>query len=657
MTDLFLYEEIENRIRRDECTIDMPAIIRTGLSKRIELRPYQEEAIKNFICYYTDEGLSKNKQIHNLFHMATGSGKTVIMASLILYLYSQGYRKFLFFVNQTNILEKTKDNFTNNLSSKYLFNDEIRYFGNEVKIKMVDNFSAGNGLDEDIEIAFTTTQKLHSDLFYPKENSLTYDDFERNKVVFISDESHHINSMTKKETKVQAESRKSWEYSVTKALSSNNDSIMLEFTATADLKDKNVTEKYKDKIVYDYPLIKFRHSGYTKDFKNFGTDSTLWQRTLIALVMSEYRRYLFADLNINIKPVVMLKSQKIKESASFYELFFEKLHQLNIDDLKNLYLYDTQELNIALNYFKQKENRLLLLVSSLQSSFSKEKSIIMNGASDDNKENQLLINSLEDKDNHIRLIFAVDMLNEGWDVLNLFDIVRLYDTRQSGAGQVGAYTIKEAQLIGRGARYCPFKANEKQNRFIRKYDNDLENKYRILETMFFHSKNDSKYILELKQALIETGLQDKVPVVQKHQPEQKQSKKITKTNELTDKIKNQKHQYTVSYHSHSVTALVGNELNSNSDASLDIKTLLFKDIPYNILLGASEKFNELKFDVLKSNYPELKSMREFLTSENYLGNNKIEISYCNKIKGIDLYDALIQAFASIINKISYRYVR
>lgn len=37
----------------------------------------------------------------------------------------------------------------------------------------------------------------------------------------------------------------------------------------------------------------------------------------------------------------------------------------------------------------------------------------MNGTSDNNKEKQLLVNSLEDLDNPIRLIFAVDMLNEG----------------------------------------------------------------------------------------------------------------------------------------------------------------------------------------------------------------------------------------------------
>ncbi len=30
-----------------------------------------------------------------------------------------------------------------------------------------------------------------------------------------------------------------------------------------------------------------------------------------------------------------------------------------------------------------------------------------------------LLNSLEEKDNQIRVIFCVDKLNEGWDVLNL----------------------------------------------------------------------------------------------------------------------------------------------------------------------------------------------------------------------------------------------
>ena len=98
------------------------------------------------------------------------------------------------------------------------------------------------------------------------------------------------------------------------------------------------------------------------------------------------------------------------------------------------------------------------------------------------------------------------MLNEGWDVLNLFDIVRLYETRQSGRGKIAPYTIKEAQLIGRGARYCPFIAELGQQRFMRKYDYDLDNDNRILETLLYHSKHDSRYINEIREALKATGL-------------------------------------------------------------------------------------------------------------------------------------------------------
>ena len=87
----------------------------------------------------------------------------------------------------------------------------------------------------------------------------------------------------------------------------------------------------------------------------------------------------------------------------------------------------------------------MLLINSLKDSFTKDKTIIMNGQTDNTKGAQLKVNSLEDKDNIIRLIFAVDMLNEGWDVLILFDIVRLYDTRQGGKG-ISTYTIREAPV-------------------------------------------------------------------------------------------------------------------------------------------------------------------------------------------------------------------
>ncbi len=663
----FLYEYLDALSKFGKLK-EIPSFLEKGLSENIILRQYQKEAFSYFITYLEDENLLKNKKIHTLFHMATGSGKTVIMAGLILYLYTKGYRNFLFFVNQTNILEKTKENFLNSKSNKYLFAKEIEYLAEKIKINEVDNFSAINTSSNDINICFTSTQKLHMDLFEAKENSITYKDFEDKKIVFISDESHHVNTMTKKLTIGEQEEKNSWEYSVMNAFSRNKDHIMLEFTATADLNDKNVKAKYIDKLIYNYPLFNFRQSGYTKDFKNFATNSSLWERALMAIIMSEYRKYLFADAKVNIKPVVLFKSQKIKESESFYDEFFEKMNYLNSKEINSLYDCGIDELNKALDYFKEKDSSFMLLINSLKDGFSKDKSIIINGASDNSKETQLQINSLEDKDNPIRFIFAVDMLNEGWDVLNLFDIVRLYDTRQGSGikGKIGAYTIKEAQLIGRGARYCPFKIDESQEKFKRKYDNDLENSYRILETMYFHSRDDSKYISELRQALIATGMEDEQPIKITYElkdsfkesdiykkgyvfSNRRVQKDRTNVTELEESKKNTIHYYTVRDSKGHINILF---LEDKDDKIFkfdkNIKSLKFKDISYNILLGASESYRELKFSVLKEKYPHLNSMKEFLTDDKYLGNNILEISYTSEnIKGKDIFNGLLRAFNEI----------
>ena len=656
MNEQFLYQKVDI-LKEEAISIDIPEIITKGLSKKIILREYQIEAFKSFLVYYENDKLKKNKQVHTLFHMATGSGKTVIMAGLILYLYTKGYRKFLFFVNQTNILEKTIENFTNPLSSKYLFNDVIEYLGNKINIKKVDNFS--DNKTEDIEILFTTIQKLHIDLFEAKENSLTYDDFQNNRIVFISDESHHVNSLTKKATKNEEESNRKWEYSVMNALTQDKNNIMLEFTATCDLKDANVNNKYKDKIVFNYSLVSFRESKYTKDFQNFATDTDLWTRTVIALVLSEYRKFLFADLKLNIKPVILLKSRKITESKSFYNNFFKKIKNLTSYELSNLESIGIDILSKAIHYFKQKDESLEILLHSIKNGFSQDTALIINGTSDDNKEKQILVNSLEDISNPIRIVFAVDMLNEGWDVLNLFDIVRLYDTRQSSgkSGKIGSYTIKEAQLIGRGARYCPFVIEDEELKFKRKYDNDVSNKNRILETMYFHSKNDSKYISELKQALIKTGLQSETPAI----PEQKiknkskendfykkslafSNKKLLKDrkniNTIESNMRNKIYHYKVLTGNGNLIDLFHND-SANTSIKTNIKTIKFKEISLNILLGAIECFEELRFDNLKIKYPVLTSTKEFLTSDKFLGNSKLEITYSkNELTGKDLFLAV-----------------
>lgn len=191
----FLYEALDTLSQWNKIKREIPNSVTQNLNPQYELRPYQIEAFARFFHCYKNDFPGKAYPLHFLFNMATGSGKTLIMAGLILYLYEQGYRNFLFFVNSTNIIEKTKDNFLNPASIKYLFNQEIVIGNRRLRVSAVENFEAVN--PGDINICFTTIQKLHSDLTSEKENALTFEDFRKHKVVLIADEAHHMNVKTK----------------------------------------------------------------------------------------------------------------------------------------------------------------------------------------------------------------------------------------------------------------------------------------------------------------------------------------------------------------------------------------------------------------------------------------------------------------------------
>ncbi|MGF0095705.1 DEAD/DEAH box helicase family protein [Peptoniphilus sp. SGI.035] len=676
MSEQYLYQELDV-LKKVGALKELPEYIKSNLNKNIVLRDYQEEAFRYFITY-VESDLIKNKQIHNLFHMATGSGKTIIMAGLILYFYMKGYRKFLFFVNQNNIIEKTKENFLNPFSIKYLFANNIELMGEQVEIKEVDNFAFYD--KNAINICFTSTQKLHLDMNIPRENSPTIEDFEDEKIVLISDESHHINTITKGLTKVEKtnieENVKSWEYTIDRLFRANRDNVLLEFTATADLKDPNVEKKYLDKIVYDYTLSKFRASGYTKDFKNMQGDYDRWTRTLLALVLSEYRRHLFGDAGQNIKPVVLLKSKTIKESKEFYDEFYLKLNKLKSDEIIKFKDSNNEYLQNAIEYFLKKDSSLNSLVSDLKLGFSRESSIVLNSKSEsEEKEKQVAVNSLEAKDNPYRIIFTVDMLNEGWDVLNLFDIVRLYETRDGNKGKPGKTTISEAQLIGRGARYCPFKIEEGQARNKRKYDYDITNENRILETLLYHSMQDSRYISELRYALKQTGLLANAPMEIEYRlkdefkesnffkeghvfSNQRREKSRNSVSQIDKKIQNSLYQHKVASGT-SVLYGLFDEGRAITNGMTNIFQYKFKEIPLNITEGAMANFEILKFKTLKSYFPNLKSKKEFLQGDNYLGNITLQIeSYYEKIRAKDLYDGsmkILQDISSYIQKIKTEY--
>ena len=641
----FLYEQLDT-LREFGSYTEIPPYIQENVNQRFELRPYQIGAFENFITYFENEKMCR-KPTQTLFHMATGSGKTMIMAGLMLYLYKKGYRNFLFFVNLSNIVNKTRENFLNALSSKYLFADEIRLNGERVQIKEVSNFQYSD--DDAINICFTTTQGLHSDMWTAKENALSDDDFANKKVVFISDEAHHLNVDTKAlaKNKDEQDNYKSWEYTVRRIFEMNKDNVLLEFTATCDIHNPQIRAEYESKIVYDYPLSKFRADGYSKEIKTLRSDVSVMERAIQAIMLSQYRLKVFQDNRLSVKPVVLFKAAKIADSNAFMEDFIDTVKNLTGDELRRVSeLTDNETLGEAYAYFEKNGISFEQLAQELRDDFSAAHCISAN----DDKEaaaRQIALNSLEDATNPYRAVFEVKKLDEGWDVLNLFDIVRLYETRQSSGKRISPATISEAQLIGRGARYCPFQIDDEQEKYKRKYDTDIDNPLRICEELYYHCQNDSRYIGELNNALREIGVDIENQTVRTYvlkdtfKADSLYREGLVFTNDRVEKSRNdvdgllpsvREHIYAVKLSTGSsgedTIFGAGKALTEKAVATYtyrtDIQTIA--DMNYAIVHKALCKYSVFKFNTLKSYFPNLKSTREFITSPNYLGAIKIEIT-------------------------------
>ena len=647
---------------------NIPAFIVDNLNPRFKLRPYQKEAIARFIYYFEKD---RKYPVHLLFNMATGSGKTLIMASLILFLYKKGYRNFLFFVNSNNIIEKTRNNFLNKNSSKYLFSSNVVIDGRKIEIREVPNFDFG--WPGDINIVFTTIQGLHSLLNGPRENAVTFEDFAGKRIVLLSDEAHHINAWTKKKLHKKEEILKnSWEHTVLRVLNSNLENILLEFTATIGLDDPAIFEKYREKLIFEYDLKRFRIDGYSKEIKVLQSDLGVWERMLQAVILSQYRRKVAAKHRLAVKPVVLFKSKTIRESKEHFDLFLKRIRNLSVSDLESIRTSTNGTILEKVFDFLRKENiSLENFVFELREDFSGEHCLLLDSENID-FDKQLLLNSLEEEENRVRAIFAVKMLDEGWDVLNLFDIVRLYDTRDGRWTRDGKYvpgntTIAERQLIGRGARYYPFKIKDDDDPFKRKFDKYPEHKLRILEELYYHSKHNPRYIQEITSALKDVGLmpREEKEIILKVKPSIKNTdfwnkgvlfvNKKEKVDRLEVKtLQDLNIQRVFKFRLASGISIEKAILEDQENTSFGFQNgftnqiFKLKDFGKNVIRKAMNRNDFYCFNNLKKYFPGLRSSAEFIVS---LGKISVEISSTkDKLEKMNADDKLLVCL-SVLNEL------
>lgn len=632
----------------------IPAYINQNLLHT--LRDYQDAAMRNY--HYTQTQINPRPQ-HVLFNMATGSGKTDLMAGLILYLYQEHkYQNFLFTVNTNSVLMKTKDNLVNENSEKYLFQEKIEIGGQRIYIRQVERFPRVRQ-NNTIYIKLSSVQKVSDDLFVLKENTMGLSDYENHPVVVLADEAHHYSASTKSEK----EAENTWESAINKILRARDDkekkNLLLEFTATVDFDKDAIYNKYRDKVVYRYPLNKLMFDGYSKQVKRIETSASDEDKMLNVVLLSQFRKYhAYAEgVTGSFKPVIMFKSPKVAISLEATKVFNQLIANLNVSDLvsfiqrqQTLDSNESSALKLAYNFYLQNEDDLAKIVREIKQDFDPRNVLNANDASGNmlEKGQYEALNTLESPNNLYRVVFAVAKLTEGWDVLNLYDIVRIEKEASTNKNS----TMVEAQLIGRGARYYPFEIDGEKS-YQRRYDNDSSNKQLFLETLHYHTMNEPQYLKQLVGSLeqmdLPTGQDKKNPPIEiKVKPSFKKTDtyktgKIyyNEAEDVSDEWFDSIGKYGINHKSDISRSLNygSREVSYNTTVEyIETKTIGIEKFDVRFIKKAIQRLEFYQFDNLKKYLPLLTSMKEFIYGEKWLnaGNLKLFLTVPKEYKASDI---------------------
>lgn len=364
---------------------------------------------------------------------------------------------------------------------------------------------------------------------------------------------------------------------------------------------------------------------------------------LQSVMISEYRRIIAKQkLNRVIKPTILFKT--VKNTANIdalFEKFIKQIENLSIKDLDEIYSLSSIDAIKKLKNSIDKQD----LVNAIKYGFKKDSCLVIHSKVKDKEEKLKYLNTLENPKNPIRAIFAVDILNEGWDVLNLFDIIKLDEAKKTASS-----TISEAQLIGRGARYFPFEYKD-YDKYKRKFDKSPDEEAKILEQMYFHSINQSDYIkaiteelkriglinedeqnektiaLELKQEFVNSDLYKYGYIYTNKQIPQDKSN-INSIGEYVNSYKKKK--FYIDNQSKELKVYTEDEM-PDVGFKFSSKFKISKIEPA-IVRTAINKRSFFYFSSLKKYFQNLKSTKEFIESESYLGGIEIILNTTKKLE-------------------------
>ena len=345
------------------------------------------------------------------FSIATGIGKTRLMAACIAYLYlKKGIRHFFILAPNLTLYEKLIKDFGDTSYEKYVFKGLSEFVHNTTVVITGENYNSAHGLfsAQEIQINIFNIAKFNSENRggAPRMRRLaeclgqSYFDYlaSLEDLVILMDEAHRYHADASK-----------------RAINELRPILGLEMTATpTDEKGKS----FKN-IVYEYNLAQALDDGkYVK-------------------IPTVARRKNFSKGTMSDEELDVLK---IEDAINIHER--TKVHLELYARNTNQQLVKPFILVVCRNIGHAERTKTLIEEELFDGRYA-GKVLQIDSSTKKDEEIEKLFVSLENTDNQIEIVIHVNMLKEGWDVKNLYTIVPL---RAADA------PILVEQSIGRGLR-------------------------------------------------------------------------------------------------------------------------------------------------------------------------------------------------------------
>ncbi len=363
------------------------------------------------------------------FALATGVGKTRLMGAMIAYLTSvKKIRDFVILAPNNTILEKLVREFSNPKDPKYVFRGIGEFASQPPKVVTSENFDEGYGVREqwaaqselfgenDVHIYIFNIAMINSDkgkrrMKNPRETivgGMSYFEYlsRIENLVVLMDEAHRYRAP-----------------SSSKAIEELKPVLGIEMTATPQVEVGGRSVNFQN-IIYAYPLSAALKDGYIKEPWVAGREN-------------------FKNGQLDEDALELLKLEdgvRIHEGTKIHLQNYG--YKLGKPPVKPFMLIIAANLTHA--------NRLESLIKSDQffnGQYQSKVRVVHSGVKPEEEERMVRdLLEIESAENPIEIVIHVNMLKEGWDVVNLYTIVPLRAANSK--------TLIE-QSLGRGLR-LPF---------------------------------------------------------------------------------------------------------------------------------------------------------------------------------------------------------